>query len=114
MSARGGRVERPVKTTEFRIEFGTREAASGWRDLLATKRNALVAAWDALTADPLRNDPTCHQLKGRLALVERGGVEHAQRQYELPGGARLWYFVLEPERRVVVIRAFTAHPNQTK
>lgn len=114
MSKRGSRVERPVATTEYSVEFGSREASGGWRDLLATKRNAMVEAWDALTTDPLRNDPTCHPMKGRLATIERAGEVHARRQYELPGGARLWYYVMEDDRRVVLVQAFTAHPNQTK
>lgn len=37
-------VPRPLKKAEFDIRFGTTQAKRGWQDLLATKRNAIVAA----------------------------------------------------------------------
>ncbi|WP_245186125.1 hypothetical protein [Frigoribacterium sp. PvP032] len=50
-----------------------------------------------------------------MATIVRDGVEHDRWQYELTGGARIWYYV---EQRtvvvIVVIDVFTAHPNQTK
>jgi hypothetical protein len=105
-------VPRPVKTTEHVLRFGTRSAETGWRDVVATQKNAAVDAWDRLTTEPRTSNPRCHQLRGELATIVRDGVEHDRWQYELTGGARIWYYV--EERTVVVIDVFTAHPNQTK
>lgn len=69
-------VERTTKRTEHRLVFATHQAQKGWRDLRATKLNALADAWDALTREPVRNDPICHPLKGDLATVTVHGVEH--------------------------------------
>lgn len=108
-------VERPTKRTEYRIAFATQQAQKGWRDLRATKLNALTDAWDALTHDPVRNDQTCHPLKGDLADVTVAGVAHVRRQYELTGGARLWYYVTEGAPGTVhLLDVHTHHPNATK
>lgn len=108
-------VERPTKRTEHRLVFATQQAQKGWRDLRATKLNALADAWDALTRDPVRNDPTCHPLKGDLATVTVHGVDHVRRPYELPGGARLWYYVTSGAPGTVhVLDVHTHHPNATK
>ncbi|MDR1117850.1 MAG: hypothetical protein LBL01_00940, partial [Bifidobacteriaceae bacterium] len=87
------RVERPVKRSEYEIVFATRQAEKGWRDLRATALSPVADAWDALTSNPVRNDRACHPLRGYLAEVRREGATHIQRQYELPGGARIWYYV---------------------
>lgn len=108
---------RPLKKAEYRIVFATRDAESGWSDLKATTANALTDAWDALTREPRDRSPRCHPLKGDLATVVHAGVAHERWQYELPGGARLWYFVTEDGRTagtVHLIRVHTHHPNATK
>ena len=108
-------VERPTKRSEYRIVFGTRQAEKGWRDLRATTRNTLADAWDALTHDPLRDDHTCHPMHGTLSTVVVSGVSHAHRQYELPGGARIWFYVTEGQPGTVhLLDVHTHHPNATK
>ena len=108
-------VERPTKRTEHRIVFATRQAEKGWRDLRATALSALADAWDALTREPEASTPTCHPLKDDLGTVAVGGVAYVRRQYELPGGARLWYYVtLGRPGTVHLIDAHTHHPNATK
>lgn len=117
MTGRGDAVERPIKKSEYRIVFGTRSARDGWRDLSATARNAMVDAWDFLTRTPQGHSFTCHPLKGALATVNREGATHEQWQYELPGGARIWFYVTADDKsagQVVLVRVFTAHPNETK
>ena len=64
-------VERPTKRSEYRIICATRQAQKGWQDLRATTLSALADAWDALTRDPLRDDPTCHPL---TSIFHRCGV----------------------------------------
>ncbi|MGY4718653.1 hypothetical protein [Naumannella cuiyingiana] len=109
---RKGAVPRPVRTTEYAIVFGTRQAERGWQALLANQRNRLAEAWDDLVRDPNAITPTMHPLRGALADIERDGRAHQRRQYELSGGARIWYFVTE--RTVVLENVHTRHPNQTK
>ena len=75
------------------IVFGGRDTIKGWDDLKATKLNALVDAWDFLTRSPMEMSGACHQLRGDLATVSRDGVAHDQWQLELPGGARIWFYV---------------------
>lgn len=37
-------VRRPLKRSEYTIQFATRQAEKGWTDLLGTTRNAVVEA----------------------------------------------------------------------
>lgn len=110
--ARGTRVHRPTKRTEYELVFATREAELGWRDLCATQRNVMADAWDQLTRQPLLRTPTVHPLRGELGDVTRAGQTHERWQYELSGGARIWYFVIE--HVVHLEQVHTRHPNQTK
>ncbi len=81
-------VERPTKRTEHRLVFATQQAQKGGRDLRATKLNALADAWDALTRDPVRNDPTCHPLKGNRAPRARSTCSTCTRTTRTPRSAR--------------------------
>jgi hypothetical protein len=45
-------VQRPFKRSEYIIQFGTTNAAKGWKNLVSTKQNAVVDAWDWLTKTP--------------------------------------------------------------
>jgi len=113
--ARGTVVPRPTRKTEYRIVFEDRSAAVGWQNLIATTTNALAEAWDSLTTNPKRNDQTCHPLKGDLSEVTVRGEKLVRRQYELPGGARIWYAVTDGKPGTVhLLNVHTHHPNQTK
>jgi hypothetical protein len=105
-------VPRPVKTTEYTIVFGTAQARKGWQDIVAVQRNAAALAWDVLTQAPLTDNERCHPLKGSLEHVTYHGEKHVRRQYELTGGAWIWFYVSGSE--VVLIDVHTHHPNQTK
>lgn len=111
-AAKSGTVPRPLKRGEFRIQFATSQAAKGWEALLGTTRNALVDAWDFLTRNPQESSFRCHQLKGELARVTHHGESHERWQYELPGGARIWFYV--SGQTVFLVDVHTHHPNQTK
>ncbi|GAA3599253.1 hypothetical protein GCM10022198_24440 [Klugiella xanthotipulae] len=111
-SKRGDPVPRPTRKSEYALQFTSREASVGWLNLVATQTNKLQDAWDDLTANPIRNDPECHPLKGELATVTHEGVSHVRRQYELAHGARIWYFVID--HRVLIHYVHTRHPNETK
>lgn len=107
-------MSRPVRTTEYTIVFGTRSAEQGWRDLVATQRNAVAGAWDRLTSDPVTEDLACHALRGELGVVTHSGRDWVRRQFELKRGARLWYTVDEATRTVHLLAVHTHHPNATK
>ena len=106
------RVARPSKSTDHEIQFATRQAATGWTDLAATTRNALANAWEFLTEDPTRVTPKNHTLRGSLGTVSRDGIAHVRWQHELPGGARIWFYI---DGGVVFLeQVHTHHPNSTK
>jgi hypothetical protein len=112
MSKQASAVPRPRKKAEFQILFATRQADKGWQDLLATTHNSIVDAWDFLTKTPALESPRNHRLKAELATVVHDGRTHERWQHELPGGARIWFFI---DGQVVhLIDVHTHHPNQTK
>lgn len=112
MNPKRPEVPRPLKKAEFEIQFGTSQAEKGWQDLLATKRNAVVDVWDFLTKTPLDESGKNHQLKGDLSTVTHKGGTFARWQHELPGGARIWFYV--DGQAVVLVDVHTNHPNATK
>lgn len=112
MSRRDLPVARPRKKAEFELRFATRQAEKGWSDLKATTGNALADAWDFLTRTPRHLSERNHPLKGELAQVLRDGQRHDRWQLELPGGARIWFYV--HEQVVWLVDVHTHHPNQTK
>lgn len=113
MTPKKERVARPLRRSEFAINFGTSNARKGWADVLAVQRNAVVQAWERLTHDhPLANDATCHGMKGDLEFVAHRGNTHRRRQLELAHGARIWFYV--EAKTVVLLDVHTHHPNATK
>lgn len=105
---------RPLKKTEYEIQFATTDAYSGWRDLVATLRNPMAEAWDFLTRTPLTTTPTNYRLKGSLGVIQRNGATHDRWQYKptAKGTARIWFYV--HERVVFLEQVHTSHPNETK
>ncbi len=118
MAARGKSVARPLKRSEYELVFAANDAAKGWRDLCATQGNAMADAWDYLTRTPDAARPPHGQLKGRYATVTREGERYTRWQYELSGGARIWYWIEPPtgkgRGRVLLERVTPHHPNETK
>lgn len=112
MSRSDKAVPRPLKKAEYTIVFATREAQAGWRDVLATQRNAVVDAWDFLTRHPLASSPSNYQLKGELSTLSHAGAVHERWQYKLTGGARIWFYV--DGQNVYLIDVHTRRPNETK
>jgi hypothetical protein len=109
-----GRVERPIKKSEYTIKFASSQARKGWLDLVATKRNAMVDTWNYLTEHPELVSPRNYRLKGELAMVTRDGAVHHRWQHKptVQGTARVWFYI---EKDVVYLEdVHTAHPNKTK
>lgn len=110
--AKASAVPRPRRKLEYEIRFGSSAASKGWTDLKATQLNALTDAWEFLTKTPLEHTSRNHPLKGSLQHVSRDGVQHERWQYELTGGARIWFYV--EDGIVWLERVATKHPNETK
>nr|WP_249290792.1 hypothetical protein [Leucobacter manosquensis] len=107
-------VPRPVKKSEYAIICATRSAEAGWRDLLATHRNAVTEAWDFLTRTPLQVTPTNYPLKGALSEVTRNQATYDRWQHKPTAGgtARIWFYV--DGQNVYLEQVHTSHPNATK
>jgi hypothetical protein len=112
--ARDKKVARPIKRSEFTIEFASIPAQRGWVALSATIRGPLADAWDFLTRTPLTITPTNYPLKGELATITRDGNAYQRWQHKptLKGGARIWFYV--DEHVVRLEQVHTHHPNATK
>ncbi|ADG73515.1 conserved hypothetical protein [Cellulomonas flavigena DSM 20109] len=107
-------VSRPTKKTENEILFASSQAAKGWRDLVATRRNAMTDARDFLTRTPTAVTPANDRLRGELATVSYHGTTYDRWQHKpsLRDGARIWFFV--DGQTVLLEDVHTAHPNETK
>jgi hypothetical protein len=112
--ARGKKVARPTKRSEYNIEYGSVSAQKGWTDLCATTRGPMADVWDFLTRTPLLVTPTNYPLKGELGTITRKGGTHQRWQHKptLQGGARIWFYV--HEQIVFLEEVHTHHPNATK
>lgn len=107
-------VPRPLRKSEFRILFASKQAERGWRDLVATQRNAAVNSWETLAQRPLELSTTQYPLKGTLSEVQYLGKPFTRWQLKpsAKGTARIWYFVFE--QCVYLEQVHTHHPNETK
>ena len=112
-------IQRPYRNSEYRIRPVSRDAEKGWRDLVATSRNAAVVAWEFLTTTPTEAGDDCYRLRDSLATVTIDGVSHDRWQYKPTAGGRIWYAVIPPNSKakepgqVLLERVMTGHPNET-
>ena len=119
MSKKDELVQRPLRRTEYRLEFHSHEAGKGWRDIQATAHNATVDAWDRLTRSPLEEDSARqYRLKGDYACIQYGGKTYVRWQYKITNGGRIWYFVVhDPTGKhagvVRLERCSPGHPKET-
>jgi hypothetical protein len=111
---RPGAVSRPLRKSEFVILFDSSNARRGWADALAVRRNALVDAWEKLTATPTTRSVLCYPLLKDHAIVVRNGESHQRWQLKLNerDGVRIWFYVVG--QTVFIENVFTSHPNATK
>lgn len=96
-----------------------------WTECLAVARNAMVDAWDALTATPDAESTRQYQLRGSEALRKHQGQALPQWEYKFSDGGRIMYLldaapVLNPRGkqlfagRVIIIDASPGHPKRTE
>ncbi|MBX3311494.1 MAG: hypothetical protein KF916_01145 [Microbacteriaceae bacterium] len=94
--------------------FENNRAKKNWSNLVATQKSSLVDAWDKLTKSPKQPSPKNATLRAHLAKINREDQTYDRWQYELNNGARIWYYVIEEEKTVVLEQVHTRHPNETK
>lgn len=120
MVGRKGGVPRPLKKAEYEIRHASISAEKGWRDLVATQRNAMAQAWDHLTKTPdERDEARCYPLKGDLEIVTISGATYTRWQFKptATGTARIWYAIAHTKGGggyVFIEDVHTHHPNETK
>jgi hypothetical protein len=103
-----------LKKAEFRIYFASRKVEKSWSDLLATRRNDVVRAWEFLTKTPHARTELCYPMSDNLKFVTlaTGKYVRWQLKLSLTDGSRIWYYVVSDA--VLIEQIFTSHPNQTK
>ena len=131
MPARGSRLARPVRTDEWSIEAINGRAAEDWNKLAAVEPNALAAAYDQLSTNPVAVSSRQMRLKGSLATGTFEGRVFDRWQYEVTAGGRIWYFAdgpaeggrrdperkgrgPRPRRRVLIEAVSIGHPKATE
>ncbi|MHB0928330.1 MAG: hypothetical protein ACYC3W_05320 [Candidatus Nanopelagicales bacterium] len=118
-------VPRPLKSAEFQILFQGKSVVADWTDCLASAHNAMVDAWDALTASPDEESARQYQLRGDEAYRDHQGKRLPQWEYKFSDGGRILYLLdAEPVRnakgrqtyagRVIVVEASPGHPKHTE
>ncbi len=110
---------RPLRKTEYEIVLTNSRAEKGWRDMLATARNASVGAWQRLTISPEEQSDRQYPMKGDLATGTYQGRQLVRWQYKLTDGARIWYFVDHTSSgktagRVLIDDVSPGHPKSSE
>ncbi|MEI6624426.1 MAG: hypothetical protein WCP28_21245 [Actinomycetes bacterium] len=106
-------VAQPAAAGQWRIRFGTSDAASNWTELVNHYSNTVREAWERMRLHPLERTDTQKPLAGSLGSRRVGGIDLPQWQFDISSGARLWYCVDEDARTVWVMLASTGHPGAT-
>ncbi|MEV0760251.1 hypothetical protein [Nocardia sp. NPDC050435] len=111
---------RPLKRSEYSLEFITSQARKGWVDCVAVARNAMADAWDTLTREPERQSPRLYPLRAELRYGTYAGRTYERYQYKFSDGGRLWYFVDPAPKgsrsagRVLLERCMPGHPKRNR
>src|SRR5262245_35005968 len=93
MPKRGDRAAPPPGPDEWDVLLRTSEAADGWAELSRAAPGPTWEAWVILRTRPTRpaNPERQHKLKWAVEAREIKGKKLDQWQYEVTGGARIWY-----------------------
>lgn len=109
------RGEEVVRPNPWRVVLHSTQAARGWADLERQVLDALDRVWVDITAEPRStNKPgRQHRLKAALGVVKIDGAAMEQWQYEVTGGARIWYAIDDEARTLWITKAVIGHPGIT-
>lgn len=112
---RGDLVHRPPRKGNYQIFFITGSAGKNWTDAVNQFRNAMSDAWDTLTISPTGVDgQRIYILRYDLQWGEYAGKAYERYQYKVSDAARIWYFVDDSARRVLIEAVHVGHPKQTE
>ena len=103
----------PTAGDEWRLQFGTSEAAADWPQLCAQFPGNTREAWERMRHHPLERTPTQKPLAGKLAKRLVRGTTLPQWQIDISSGARVQYCVDERQHRVWLMNASAGHPGGT-
>lgn len=99
MARRRRRVAPPPRVPEWDLHFLDRSAEEGWDDLCGRAPGPTRDAYDQIRTDPKHVSGRQHPLRGALETKTIGGVAMRHWQYEVLGGARIWYAIDEANQR---------------
>lgn len=115
MPGRNDRAAPPPPPGGYSLVFLRKNAADGWEQLCKQAPGPMRAAYNQLSTKP--SDPTNadrqHRLKFDLEYVKVNGALLEQWQYEVTGGARIWYAVNSMKMLVWISHAGTGHPSKS-
>jgi len=103
----------PLEAGEWRVQFGTSEAAADWPQLCSQYPGTTREAWDRMHRHPLERTSTQKPLAGALGMRRVGGQELPQWQIDISSGARVPYCVDAERKKVWLMNASAGHPGAT-
>lgn len=89
----------------------------GWEDLCGRYATTTSECFMHVTTDPrdrTRNASRIARLRGELGTRSVGGRKLEQWQYEVGGGARVWYAIDDTTKTVYLTHAGIGHPKATE
>jgi len=113
MAKRRRRVAPPPRVPEWDFHYLDMAAEDGWGELSNQAPGPTRDAYEQVRRDPRRISGRQHQLRGELMTKTIGGVVMEQWQYEVTGGARIWYAIDDRAHTLILTHAGVGHPRQT-
>lgn len=113
MPKRRDDVAPPPGKGQWRVRFGTGEAASSWEELGRQLPGSVLEAWGRMRSQPLERTDTQKPLSGDLGSRSVGGAVLPQWQIDISSGGRIWYCVEDKSQTVWVMLASARHPQAT-
>ncbi|QBI55353.1 hypothetical protein EKD16_17945 [Streptomonospora litoralis] len=109
------RVPPPSVHKEWDLRFGKNDAKKGWEELCRCAPGNTRRAFEDIRSEPCPEPQRQrqHRLRGRLSTYRINGEPHPLWCYEVTGGGRVFYCVVEAKRLVWLIHAGPGHPKVT-
>lgn len=105
----------PPVNGEWGVQFGTAEAAKGWKQLWSQSAVKTREAFEMMRANPRPpEDENHYRLRGDLGTRSLGGKNLEQWQVKVGGSARVWYLPDDEKHTVWVVKAGVKHPKETE
>ncbi|HVV53385.1 MAG TPA: hypothetical protein VHO06_27255 [Polyangia bacterium] len=114
MARRRRRVAPPPRAPEWDLHYLDLAAEEGWGELSNQAPGPTRDAYDQIRRDPKHVSGRQHPLRGDLAMKTIGGMVMRHWQYEVLGGARIWYAIDEANHTLILTHAGVGHPKETE